>query len=51
MKYNENNEICCSFCGKPQSQVERLISGPDVYICDECVGLCIDILREKPGEE
>ena len=51
-KYNENNEICCSFCGKPQSQVNRLVSGPEVYICDECIALCNDILREKaPGEE
>ncbi len=49
-KYDENNEICCSFCGKPQSQVRRLISGPDVYICDECVDLCLDLLHEKDLE-
>ncbi len=49
-KYNENNELCCSFCGKPQSHVRRLISGPDVYICDECVDLCLDLLNEKEQE-
>ena len=36
-KYDENNELRCSFCGKPQSQVKRLISGSGVYICNECV--------------
>lgn len=43
-KYDENNELRCSFCGKPQSQVKRLISGAGVYICNECVELCQDIL-------
>ena len=42
----EDNEIRCSFCGKPQSQVERLIAGPDVYICNGCVDLCRDIIAE-----
>ncbi|MDR0886358.1 MAG: ATP-dependent Clp protease ATP-binding subunit ClpX [Clostridiales Family XIII bacterium] len=37
----------CSFCGKPQEQVKRLIAGPDVYICDECVELCQDIIKEE----
>ncbi len=46
-KYNENNELRCSFCGKPQSRVKRLISGNGVYICDECVMLCRDILMEE----
>ena len=46
-KYNENNELRCSFCGKPQSQVRRLISGSGVYICDECVALCQDILSAE----
>jgi len=49
-KFDDNNELCCSFCGKPQSQVRRLISGPDVYICDECVELCIDLMNEKDLE-
>lgn len=46
-KYDNNNEIRCSFCGKPQSQVKRLIGGNGVYICDECVGLCQDVLDEE----
>lgn len=45
-KYDENNELKCSFCGKPQSQVRRLISGAGVYICNECVALCQDIIDE-----
>ena len=48
-KYNKDNELCCSFCGRPQSQVHRLISGNGVYICDECVGLCVEALKE--GEQ
>ena len=50
-KYDENNEIRCSFCGRPQSQVKRLIAGPDVYICNECVELCQDIIAEGMAEE
>ena len=46
-KYDKNNELCCSFCGRPQSQVTQLISGPDVYICDDCVELCLDIIRDR----
>ena len=46
-KYDENNELRCSFCGKPQSQVKRLISGSGVYICNECVALCQDILAAE----
>ena len=37
----------CSFCKKSQRDVQRLIAGPDVYICDECVDICLDILRES----
>ncbi|MDO4289171.1 MAG: ATP-dependent Clp protease ATP-binding subunit ClpX [Eubacterium sp.] len=40
-------EIHCSFCGKPQSQVRRMIAGPDVYICDECVALCEEIIATE----
>ena len=40
----------CSFCGKPSSEVEKLIAGPGVYICNECVGLCSEILQAEPGE-
>lgn len=44
-------ELRCSFCGKPEGQVTRLIAGPGVYICDECVDLCQEILNEDPGDE
>ncbi|WP_215492615.1 ATP-dependent Clp protease ATP-binding subunit ClpX [Fenollaria sporofastidiosus] len=40
------DEIRCSFCGKTQNEVKRLISGPNVYICDECIQVCMDILEE-----
>ena len=43
--------LYCSFCGKSQDEVKKLIAGPGVYICDECVELCNDILREEFGEE
>ena len=46
-KFDSSKELTCSFCGKPQSQVRRLIAGPDVYICDECVKLCDEILAEE----
>jgi ClpX C4-type zinc finger len=36
--------LACSFCGKTQAEVRKLIAGPDVYICDECVDLCNDII-------
>ncbi|OLR54734.1 ATP-dependent protease ATP-binding subunit ClpX [Hornefia porci] len=50
-KFNDlTNELRCSFCGKPQSQVRRLIAGPGVYICDECVEMCTDIIREAALE-
>ena len=46
------DRICCSFCGKTQNQVRKLLSGPgNVYICDECVDLCADILDEEFAEE
>ncbi|MGC9385783.1 MAG: ATP-dependent Clp protease ATP-binding subunit ClpX [Hydrogenovibrio sp.] len=43
--------LYCSFCGKAQDEVRKLIAGPSVYICDECVELCNDILKEEFGEE
>ena len=46
-KYDNKKELTCSFCGKPQSQVKRLIAGPDVYICDECIRLCDEIIEEE----
>ena len=39
--------LFCSFCGKNQNEVRRLIAGPSVYICDECVDLCNDIITEE----
>ncbi len=39
--------LYCSFCGKNQNEVRKLIAGPSVYICDECVDLCNDIIREE----
>ena len=42
-----NREICCSFCGKAQDEARRLIAGPGVYICDECIELCMSILEDE----
>ncbi|MFD0888020.1 ClpX C4-type zinc finger protein, partial [Streptosporangium algeriense] len=39
-------EIHCSFCAKPKTEVEKVIAGPGVYICNECVDLCVTILAE-----
>ncbi|MFR7478319.1 MAG: ClpX C4-type zinc finger protein, partial [Acutalibacteraceae bacterium] len=44
---NDEKELCCSFCGKPQSQVRRLIAGPGVFICDSCIELCSSILADE----
>lgn len=46
-KYDESKQLKCSFCGKPQNQVRRLVAGPNVYICDECIELCQDIIKEE----
>jgi len=45
-----NSPLKCSFCGKSQFEVRKLIAGPEVYICDECITLCGDILREEISE-
>lgn len=45
--YNENDHLKCSFCGKNQDQVRKLVAGPGVYICDECVELCGEIVQEE----
>ncbi len=47
MARNEEQSIRCSFCGKRESQVERLIAGPGVYICSDCVQTCSDLLRQE----
>ena len=41
------NTLYCSFCGKSQHEVRKLIAGPTVFICDECVELCMDIIKEE----
>ena len=47
MTTNNKNILYCSFCGKSQHEVRKLIAGPTVFICDECVELCMDIIREE----
>lgn len=43
--------LYCSFCGKSQHEVQKLIAGPSVYICDECVRLCFEIVESRtPGD-
>ncbi len=46
-KTKDTQDLICSFCGKSQDEVKKLIAGPNIYICDECVELCNDILREE----
>ena len=48
---DEKKSVRCSFCGKPQSLVNRLVAGNGVYICDECIELCSEILEEELGNE
>ena len=50
-KYDEKKQLKCSFCGKPQGQVRRLIAGPNVYICDDCIELCSEILEEEFADQ
>jgi ATP-dependent Clp protease ATP-binding subunit ClpX len=51
-KFNdEKDHLKCSFCGKPQEQVRKLVAGPGVYICDECIELCTEIVEEELGTE
>ena len=44
-----NQLLRCSFCAKTQSDVEKLVAGPGVFICDKCVGLCNDVIAESPA--
>jgi len=44
---NDDKLLYCSFCGKSQHEVKKLIAGPSVFVCDECVDLCNDIIREE----
>ncbi|GLO66736.1 MULTISPECIES: ATP-dependent protease ATP-binding subunit ClpX [Oceanobacillus] len=51
-KFNEEKgQLKCSFCGKSQEQVRKLVAGPGVYICDECIDLCTEIVEEELGTE
>ncbi|AMB90599.1 ATP-dependent protease ATP-binding subunit ClpX [Bacillus sp. S2(2019)] len=51
-KFNEEKgQLKCSFCGKTQDQVRKLVAGPGVYICDECIELCTEIVEEELGTE
>ncbi|QUH24728.1 ATP-dependent Clp protease ATP-binding subunit ClpX [Serpentinicella alkaliphila] len=49
-RYEDKKQLKCSFCGKSQDQVRRLIAGPNVYICDECIELCQEIIQEEFDE-
>ncbi|PSL44004.1 ATP-dependent Clp protease ATP-binding subunit ClpX [Salsuginibacillus halophilus] len=52
MKFSEEKgQLKCSFCGKTQDQVRKLVAGPGVYICDECIELCTEIVEEELGTE
>ena len=46
-KFGESDLLKCSFCGKSQKQVKKLIAGPGVYICDECIDLCNEIITTR----
>lgn len=50
IKDSERKQVCCSFCGKGQNEVKRLIAGPGVYICDECIELCYDLVTEETDD-
>jgi len=50
-KDNDNDNLFCSFCGKNQKEVKKLIAGPVVYICDECIQLCSEIIEEEKEQE
>ena len=47
---DSNKLLHCSFCGKNQDEVKKLIAGPSVYICNECIDLCNDIIKEEISE-
>ncbi|MCR1898762.1 ATP-dependent Clp protease ATP-binding subunit ClpX [Irregularibacter muris] len=50
-RFDDKKQLKCSFCGKSQDQVKRLVAGPGVYICDECIELCQEIIEEEFDEE
>ena len=50
-KSDSSDDLMCSFCGKSQDEVKKLIAGPSVYICDECIQLCNEIIAEEYTQE
>lgn len=50
-KYSNPSGLSCSFCHKPQREVEKIIAGPNVFICSECIRLCLDIIRENSQQK
>lgn len=48
---SKNDIVRCSFCGKPQNQVKQLIAGPNIFICDQCVALCNEIIKDEQDKE
>lgn len=50
-KNNSNNNIKCSFCGKSQEIVKRIVAGPNAFICDECINICNNILEDEDFSE
>lgn len=50
-KYSNPSGLSCSFCHKPQREVDKIIAGPNVYICSECIRLCLDIIRENSSRQ
>ncbi|HTE03972.1 MAG TPA: ClpX C4-type zinc finger protein, partial [bacterium] len=46
-RFGDGEKLKCSFCGKSQEQVRKLVAGPGVYICDECIELCTEIIEEE----
>ena len=51
MPNNNTRSVKCSFCGKSQENVKKIIAGPGVYICDECIGVCQEIIEDEFYEE
>ena len=50
-KYSNPSGLSCSFCHKPQREVDKIVAGPNVYICSECIRLCLDIIRENSHQK
>ena len=50
-KYSNPSGLSCSFCHKPQREVDKIVAGPNVYICSECIRLCLDIIRENSQQK